>query len=87
MQKGYLLCIAIDKRTLIYISKQYLCNSNKYNIYDNVMKNRKITRIILCIAILVTTISGIETAAGIKAEYITVDKYNDYGYGTNIVGC
>jgi len=51
------------------------------------MKNRKITRIILCIAILVTTISGIETAAGIKAEYITVDKYNDYGYGTNIVGC
>jgi len=74
----------IDKRTLIYICKQYLCNSNKYNIYDNVMKNRKITCIILCIAILVTTISGIGTAAGIKAEYITVDKDNDYGYGTSI---
>ena len=49
------------------------------------MKNRKITHIILCIVILITTtISGIETAAGIKVEYITVDKDNDYGYGTNI---
>lgn len=48
------------------------------------MKNRKITHIIICIAIFVTTIPGIETAAGIKAEYSTVEKDNDYGYETNI---
>lgn len=48
------------------------------------MKNRIITHIIICIVIFVTTISGIETAVGIKAEHITVDKDNDKGNGTNI---
>ncbi len=48
------------------------------------MKNRRILGIILCIIILVATISGTGTAAGIKADNITIDKDNNYGYGTNI---
>jgi hypothetical protein len=48
------------------------------------MKNTKINQIILCIAIFVTAISSLQTAVGINAEYITVDKDNDYDYVTNI---
>jgi hypothetical protein len=48
------------------------------------MKNRKSTHILLCIAILTTTISGSYTVVGINAKYTTVFKDNDYGYETFI---